>query len=233
MSTASRDDTIPALRGWSPQVTLAGYFPAIAELCRTILPEIRAIEQQLDREEAAGGDTVRTRQSIGELQWRLQYTGDAAAAAKTFERVRALAVEPLLAGSSRDEQGSFGIGTDVWFLKLDASVDPMLAEDFDIGDNPPRFLDRINDPNRLRDYLAGLVVSRLAQDGVDRRKELNFATADLVRLIRAAARQVIRGIRGSRGRSMTSSPVGRTQRPGFLAPITRLTGSAGVLPISA
>lgn len=183
MSTASRDDTIPALRGWSPQNTLAGYFPATAELCRTILPEIRAIEQQLDREEAAGGDTVRTRQAIGELQWRLQYTGDAAAAAKTFERVRALAVEPPLAGSSRDEQGSFGIGTDVWFLKLDASVDPMLAEDFDIGDNPPRFLDRINDPNRLRDYLAGLVVSRLAEDGVDCRKELNFATADLVRLI--------------------------------------------------
>ena len=132
------DDTIPAPRGWSPQTTLAGYFPAIAELCRTILPEIRAIEQQLDRDEAAGGDTVRPRQAIGELQWRLQYTGDAAAAAKTFERVRALAAEPPSAGSSRDEQGSFGIGTDVWFLKLDASVDPMLADDFDIGDNPPR-----------------------------------------------------------------------------------------------
>ncbi len=54
---------------------------------------------------------------------------------------------------SRDEQGSFGIGTDVWFLKLDASVDPMLADDFEIGGNPPRFLDRVNDPDRLRNYL--------------------------------------------------------------------------------
>jgi hypothetical protein len=183
VSTASREDIIPAPRGWSPQSILAGYFPAIAELCRTIFPEIRAVEGLLDREEAAGGDTVRPRQAIGELQWRLQYTGDAAAAAKTFERVRALAAEPPSAVPSRDEQGSFGIGTDVWFLKLDASVDPMLAEGFDIGSNSPHFLDRVNDPDRLRNYLADLVVSRLAQDGIDRRKELNFATADLVRLI--------------------------------------------------
>ena len=45
------------------------------------------------------------------------------------------------------------------------------------------FLDRINDPDRLKDYLESLRVSRLDEDGIDRRKELNFATADLVRLI--------------------------------------------------
>ena len=147
------------------------------------MPEIRALERQLDRDEAAGADTTCPRQAIGELQWRLQYTSDAAAAAKTFERVCALAADPPTAVPPRDEQGSFGIGTDVWFLKLDASVDPMLADDFDIGGNPPSFLDRVNDPGRLRSYLDNLVVSRLAKEGVDRRKELNFATGDLVRLI--------------------------------------------------
>ncbi len=183
MSAAGRPNIIPAPRGWRPQGVLAHYFPAIAELCRVILPKIRAIERQLDHAEAAGGDTIRTRQAIEELQWRLQYTGDAAAAAQTFERVRALTAEPPPSVPSRDEQGSFGIGTEVWFLKLDASVDPMLADDFAIGDSPPRFLDRVNHPDRLRNYLGGLVVSHLAKDGVDRRKELNFATADLVRLI--------------------------------------------------
>jgi hypothetical protein len=73
--------------------------------------------------------------------------------------------------------------TDVWFLKLDASVDHMLAADFDQRGKPPRFLDRINDPRRLKDYLESLLVSRLDDDGIDRRKELNFATADLIRLI--------------------------------------------------
>jgi hypothetical protein len=59
----------------------------------------------------------------------------------------------------------------------------MLAPDFDDRCNPTRFLDRTNDPGRLRDYLDSLLVSRLAKDGIDRRKELNFATANLVRLI--------------------------------------------------
>jgi hypothetical protein len=59
----------------------------------------------------------------------------------------------------------------------------MLSDDFDEQGRPPRFLDRINDPDRLKDYLESLRVSRLDEDGIDRRKELNFATADLVRLI--------------------------------------------------
>jgi hypothetical protein len=170
-------------RGWRPQAALAGYYPAIAELCRAVLPEIRDLEHRLDRDEAAGHDTVCARQAIGELLWRLQYTGDAEAAKATLLRVRRLAASAPAFVPARDEHGSFGIGTEVWFLQLDASVDPMLADDFDAQDNPPCFLDRVNDPDRLHQYLAGLVVSQLAKDGVDRRKELNFATANLVRLI--------------------------------------------------
>ena len=156
----------------------------MAVLCRTALPEIRSLEALLDRDEAAGRETSRPRQAIGELHWRLRYTGDAAAAAGTLERVRALAAgAPPPASTGRDGQGSFGVGTDVWFLKLDASVNRMLADDFDAGEVAPRFLDRVNDPERLGTYLDSLLVSHLAEDGVDRRKELNFATAGLVRLI--------------------------------------------------
>lgn len=184
MPPAGSEDILPMPRGWRAQAALADDYPTIAELCRASLPEIRALEKHLDGVEAAGRDTVLLRQAIGELHWRLQYTGDAAAAARTLRRVRALAVSPAPAGfPARDQQGSFGVGTDVWFLKLDASADPMLADDFGDGGTPPRFLDRVNDPDRLRNYLGGLIVSRLATDGVDRRKELNFATADLVRLI--------------------------------------------------
>jgi hypothetical protein len=177
-------DILPAPRGWTPQTVLAARYPAIAELNRATLPEIRALERRLDRDEAAGRDAGRLRQAIGELHWRLQYTGDAAAAETTLERVRGLASRPLPQdGPARDELGSFGVGTDVWFLKLDASADPMLADDFEAGAVPPRFLDRVNDPRRLASYLDSLLVSRLGEDGVDRRKELNFATAALVRLI--------------------------------------------------
>jgi hypothetical protein len=59
----------------------------------------------------------------------------------------------------------------------------MLDDGFETGDLAAGFLDRVNDPLRLEDYLSGLRLSRPGADGVDRRKELNLATADLVRLI--------------------------------------------------
>ncbi|MGA8381415.1 MAG: hypothetical protein WB710_09830, partial [Stellaceae bacterium] len=123
------------------------------------------------------------RQALGEVRWRLQYTGDLAAADAALARLRAAAALPdPPSGLLPDEDGSYGAGAETWFLKLDASVDPMLAADF-ASERPPRFLDRVNHPLSLGRYLDSLVVSRLAEDGVDRRKELNFATADLVRLI--------------------------------------------------
>ncbi len=81
--------------------------------------------------------------------------------------------------------GIFGAGTEVWFLKLDASVDHMLADDFEAGSGLRRAFSIGSTIrfNRLTSYLDSLLVSRLGEDGVDRRKELNFATAALVRLI--------------------------------------------------
>jgi hypothetical protein len=154
----------------------------MADLGRAVQPVIRPIEARLDRDEALGLDTSCLRQALRELRWRLEYTADEAGVGANLERIRSLAALPAApCATNPDEEGSYGACTEVWFLKLDASVDHLLAPDF-IG-KPPRFLDRINDPDRLEHYLEGLLVSRLAEDGVDRRKELNFATADLVRLI--------------------------------------------------
>jgi hypothetical protein len=184
MEQAGSTEILPASRGWSPQQVIAAHFPAMAELGRRTEPEIRRLEARLDRDEAAGADTSFLRQTLGEVHWRLQYTGDAAAAEAALGRLRAAAALPEPPSGLRpDADGSYGAGTEVWFLKLDASVDLMLAEDAEAGGPSPRFLERINDPERLARYLDSLVVSHLAEDGVDRRKELNFATADLVRLI--------------------------------------------------
>jgi hypothetical protein len=183
MNEASPGKVLRPPAGWRPQAALADYFPAMAELCRRADPELRALEARLDGVEATGGDTSFLRQALGEVRWRLQYTGDLAAAVAALTRLRALArlAEPP-SGLRPDEDGSYGAGTGVWFLQLDASVDAMLAADF-AGGPAPRFLDRVNHPDRLGDYLDSLLVSHLAEDRVDRRKELNFATADLIRLI--------------------------------------------------
>jgi hypothetical protein len=179
-----RAAVVAAPAGWRPLEAIGGAFQAMAQLARSALPEIRAIEARLDREEAAGHDGSFLRLVLCELRWRLEYTGDVAAAAAALARLRGLASLPNFpTGPARDAEGSWGAATDVWFLKLDASVDRWLASNPDDGNDPPRLLDRINDPDRLLKYLNGLLLSRPAEDGVDRRKELNFATAALVRLI--------------------------------------------------
>jgi hypothetical protein len=175
-------ETLRAPAGWSPQRAIATYFPAMADLCTALQPDIRPIEARLEHDEALGFDTSCLRQALRELRWRLEYTADVAGVRTNLEKIRRLAALPTLPRATNpDEEGSYGACTEVWFLKLDASVDHLLAPDF--SGKPPRFLDRINDPDRLKRYLEGLLVSRLAEEGVDHRKELNFATADLVRLI--------------------------------------------------
>ena len=174
--------TLRAPTGWSPQRAIATYFPAMADLYRAVQPDIRPIEARLDHDEALGLDTSCLRQALRELRWRLEYTADVVGVRANLERIQSLAGLPATpCATNPDEEGSYGACTEVWFLKLDASVDQLIAADF--SGKPPRFLDRINDPDRLERYLKSLLVSRLAEEGVDHRKELNFATADLVRLI--------------------------------------------------
>src|SRR5262249_55589239 len=104
----------------------------MSELSRAVLPEIRSTEARLDRKEACGYDTSCLRQVLRELRWRLEYTADAGGVRTTLERIRALAAAPSTPSAARpDADGSCGACTAVWFLKLDASVDHMLASDFD------------------------------------------------------------------------------------------------------
>jgi hypothetical protein len=184
MPSTTPPPSISAPIGWSPQVVIAAAFPATVEFRRAILPEIRKVEARLDAEEIAGRDSSRIRQTLRELRWRLEYTSNVAAIGATFERLRAMAAQPSPPeATGPEENGGSAAGTDIWFLRLDTSADYMLADDFDDRGQPPLFLERINDPVRLQHYLDGLLVSRLAEDGIDRRKELNFATAALLRLI--------------------------------------------------
>ena len=173
----------PAPTGWNPRAALAMRIPGILELARSADHDVRTIEADLDRREGSGCDTSCPRQVLRELRWRLEYTADTNGVRGTLARLRTRAALPSPSAASQGGDGAHGACTDIWFLKLDACIDHMLAADFDEQGRPPCFLDRVNEPDRLREYLGSLLVSRLDADGIDRRKELNFATADLVRLI--------------------------------------------------
>ena len=167
-----------------PRAEIARNFPAIDELRALAIPEICALHRRLCDAEASGADTSGVRLAMREVCWRLEYTGDAAVARAAMARLRQYAAMPAPPSAfRRNEDGSWGIPTGIWFLKLDASIDHMLAEEAAAALPRAPFLDRINDPLRLRAYLDGLVLSRPAAEGLDRRKELNLSTANLVRLI--------------------------------------------------
>jgi hypothetical protein len=176
--------SVPAPVGWNPQTAITKQFPEIAELGGATGWEIKVLEARLDRHEATGGNASCLRQVLRELLWRLEYTADASGIRATLARLRTLAALPSSPTSAVEkEDGVFSADGGVWFLRLDNCVDHMLVDDFDTQGRPLRFLDRVNDPHRLKDYLDSLLVSRPEEDGIDRRKELNFATANLVRLI--------------------------------------------------
>jgi len=171
---AKQTVSVPAPIGWTPQTVITARVPEIAELARLAHCEIQRVEVELDRREAGGCDTSCPRQILRELRWRLEYTADASGIRAALARLRDRAAPPAVTDDAC---------TEVWFLRLDACVDRILADDFADAADPPGLLHRINDPARLKDYLESLTVSRPEEDGIDRRKELNFATANLVRLI--------------------------------------------------
>jgi hypothetical protein len=167
---------------FNPQAVIAQSFPAMREFRRATKPEIEAIETRVDADEQAGADRSCLRWAATELRWRLNSTADVPAAEAARDRLRRLATAPGNPnGGTQDADGSYGPCVEAWFWKLDASTDRFLTDG--MPRVAPRLLDRVNDPARLDAYLMGLLRSDPRRDGIDRRKELNLASADLVRLI--------------------------------------------------
>jgi hypothetical protein len=79
----------------------------------------------------------------------------------------------------------YGKCFDEWFLKVVASYNQLEKT---AGDNPgphplPHFLDRINTPEKLEDYLTSISVSDVRKTGVDNDREYNEMHATLLEMI--------------------------------------------------
>ncbi len=192
---------------FEPGTILAKSFPAMRDLRRTTKPEIAAIEARIDVDERAGADRSCLRQAVIELRWIMSSTGDVPMAQAARDRLHSLAAAPSTpAGTVQDADGSYGPCVAAWFWKLDASTDRFLTDA--VPPVPPRFLDKVNDPGRLDAYLRGLLRSDLHREGIDHRKELNIASADLVRLV------------------LRHRPVGYPWQPGLEAVVRRFVADA-------
>ena len=145
---------------------------------RALLSEAQGTASRL---EFQGDDTSYLRAALGELAWRVGSTLDVEAIRASRARCEMALTDPTPPSVLiQDRDGSYGLGTLAWFLKLDATTDQLVDGPWP-GKRPPRFLDCINTPDSMIKYLDKLLVCDLA-GGVDYRKELNLASAVIARL---------------------------------------------------
>jgi hypothetical protein len=141
------------------------------------------VEKRLSREEWKGADASYARAALYELDYWLTCTADVGAVKAALTRLQsALDCPDPPSALTQDPDGSFGPGTDVWFLKLDRSTDQILAREWP-WPRKPIFLECINDPVRMVTYLQDLCWSDIARCGRDNRKELNLAISVIARLV--------------------------------------------------
>jgi hypothetical protein len=142
-----------------------------------------AAEKRLSEREWNGDDTSYARAALYELDYWVSCTADVDAVMAALARLQtALDCPDPPSGLTQDADGSFGPGTNVWFLKLDRSTDQVLAREWP-WPRKPMFLERMNDPVRMVTYLQDLCWSDIARCGRDNRKELNLAISVIARLI--------------------------------------------------
>lgn len=168
---------------YDPRAELYKAFPKMRALSKAADATMNDAERQLAKRELAGEDTAYARAALNEAEWRIKCTSDNGAAALAVSRmVLALERAEPPNGFIQDDGGSFAPGSGVWFIKLAASTDQLLAREWPWR-LKPTFLETINDPIRLVTYLQDRSWSDLARCGQDNRKELNEAISVIARLV--------------------------------------------------
>lgn len=141
------------------------------------------VEKTLAKKEWEGDDTSYARAALYQLDYWTSCTADAEQVRRSLTHLKHACARTDPPGAlTQDAGGSFGCGTDVWFLKLDRSTDQVLAREWP-WPRPPMFLERISDPVRMVTYLEDLSWSDIARCRRDNRKELNLAISVIARLV--------------------------------------------------
>jgi hypothetical protein len=158
------------------------FHPQYRRLRQQRVKQLEALEPEVFNRERKGERPVCAHEILLETRWLLDATADFA---RIDSRLRDL--RNALTGSPDSESlemqnaidGSCGPCYTEWFFKLDATYDYQKQYRLTYT---PRFLDRINSPEKLRSYFNSIAISNIAKDGVDHRRELNEALADFVPL---------------------------------------------------
>lgn len=148
-------------------------------------PTLQPIVREINRRQAAGDDMHYSMHIYREIRWRLNFTPDVRTTRARISDLRRSLRQPVDQKLSRDQQasdGSWGLGIDVWYLRLYYSVDETIE-----CRPPPRyplsFLDRMNSPEKLDAQLDSDLRNDFTKTGVFNREELDETFSAMARLL--------------------------------------------------
>jgi hypothetical protein len=169
---------------------MVAFNPDYIKLRRARQSQIQELEQQVLARETAGQNTACSHQILEELEWLDDSTADFGRIDRRIADLKASMANPSgeAGGAKQDRQdGSWGSCCSEWFFKLDSSFDHLHEDKPTNGAigavYPPRFLDRVNSPEKLSNYLESVWLSDVPRTGVDHRREFNESLSNLMRLI--------------------------------------------------
>lgn len=151
--------------------------------------QLEALRKEILRRGEAGEYLPCSSQILEETDWLVGSTADVARIQRRLKDLRqSLKLPPgrqAAAGNQSPSDGSWGECYETWFLRMNASADP-LKELVARGEKPPYplgFLKEVDSPQKIVEKFRRLRTSRVLEDGLDHRKELNLTVTGLGQLL--------------------------------------------------
>ena len=173
--------------GYNPRPDFLAFDPHYREVHDRFSKELDALQADMIRQQRAGRKTFCTRQIFLECRWLVYYTDDQPRTQKRLDDLRktlALKADPHDREQDKTD-GSFAPCCNAWWLRMDMTCDELITMSFRWRSPkyPVTLLDRINSPQKLRQYFDSLLISDIRKTGINNALELNMAAADLQRFI--------------------------------------------------
>jgi hypothetical protein len=160
----------------------AAFDPHFQERKAERVAVLRELAGRVQERENTRQNTTCAHQILWELKLAIGFSADFTAIDRRIRDLRAILEHPEreIAGDRQNpEDGSWGSCFDAWHLKLMASYEHRR----DQGAMAFRFLNRVNSPEKLTNYIMPLATSDIARTGIDHAYEMNESLSDLMRLI--------------------------------------------------
>jgi hypothetical protein len=152
------------------------------------IAKLRTLYATVREREAAKQSTSCSHQILWELKALLMTSADFKLIDQRIADLEDSLAHPddeVTANQQDPQDGSWGRCFAEWYCKLDASTDPLMNFS-NRHKSPaiyPRFLNKINSPEKLSGYLTSVSISDIPRTGVDHLVEFNLSLGNLTRLI--------------------------------------------------